>query len=91
MRAFARSMRRGNSCQHCANYDEVSARAVKENTERPPALPEFLARHPHITFVDGLAEFERELIRARAGNGRIRAKAAYHGQGQGCIDFCSWR
>jgi hypothetical protein len=36
MRAFARSMRRGNSCQHCANYDEVSARAVKENTERPP-------------------------------------------------------
>jgi DNA-binding transcriptional LysR family regulator len=50
MRAFARSMRRGNSCQHCANYDDVSARAVKENTERPPALPEFLLRHPHITF-----------------------------------------
>ena len=36
MRAFARTMRRGNSCQHYANYDDVSARAVKENTERPP-------------------------------------------------------
>ena len=41
-----------------------------------------------LTVLGGLAEFERELIRARTGEGRERAKA----RGQGSVSACaSWR
>ena len=39
------------------------------------ALVLCLQRVPNITVLAGLAEFERELIRARTGEGRARAKA----------------
>jgi DNA invertase Pin-like site-specific DNA recombinase len=34
-----------------------------------------------LTVLDGLAEFERELIKARTGEGRARAKAPRAGEG----------